>query len=44
MENLQEYIPILVFLILALIISIGAVFMSFLFAKQNPYSEKHSTY
>ena len=42
--NIEEYLPVLVFLILALIISFGSVFMSFLFAKQKPYNEKDSTY
>ncbi|MAH78809.1 MAG: NADH-quinone oxidoreductase subunit A [Rickettsiales bacterium] len=44
MANIEEYLPVLVFLILALIISFGSVFMSFLFAKQKPYNEKDSTY
>jgi len=39
-----EYLPILVFLILALVISFGAIFMSLALGKHSPYPEKDSTY
>ena len=44
MIDLIEYLPILVFLILALVISFGAIFTSFLVSKKNSYQEKLSTY
>ena len=44
MINFEEYIPILVFLLMALVISFGAIFMSFVFAKKDPYKEKISAY
>ena len=44
MINFEEYIPILVFLLMALVISFGALFMSFVFAKKDPYKEKISSY
>lgn len=44
MTNLEEYLPILIFLVLAIIISFGAIFMSVVFAKRDDYSEKSSTY
>ena len=44
MINFEEYIPILVFLLMALVISFGALFMSFVFAKKDPYKEKISAY
>ena len=44
MTNLEEYLPVLIFLILALVISIGAIAMSFTVSKDNPYPEKVSTY
>ena len=39
-----EYLPILIFLLMALIISFGAVFMSLVLGKQSSYPEKISTY
>ncbi len=39
-----EYLPILIFLVMALIISCGAVFMSLVAGKQSSYPEKVSTY
>ena len=39
-----EYLPILVFLAIAIVISGGAIFGSYLVAKQNPDSEKLSPY
>ena len=44
MTNIEEYLPILIFLVLAIIISFGAIFMSFVFAKREDYAEKSSTY
>ena len=44
MINLEEYLPILIFLLLALIISFGAIFASFIVAKKDSYAEKLSTY
>ena len=44
MTNLEEYLPVLIFLILALVISIGAIAMSFTVSKDNSYPEKDSTY
>ena len=44
MINFEEYIPILIFLVMALVISFGAIFMSFVFAKKDPYNEKISSY
>jgi NADH-quinone oxidoreductase subunit A len=39
-----EYLPILVFLAIAAVIAGGAIFGSYLVAKQNPDSEKLSPY
>ena len=39
-----EYLPILIFLILAFAISAGAIFTSLVVGKKNSYSEKNSTY
>ena len=39
-----EYLPILVFLVFALIFSFGAFFLSILVGKKSPYTEKNSTY
>ena len=39
-----EYLPILIFLVMALMISCGAVFMSLVAGKQSSYPEKISTY
>ena len=44
MTNIEEYIPILIFLIMAIIMSVGAIFMSFVFGEKEPYFEKSSTY
>ena len=44
MTLLEEYIPILVFLLLALIISFGAIFASFIIGEKDDYQEKLSTY
>ena len=40
----QEYLPILLFLGIALVVAIAAVGMSFVIAKQKPDSEKLSAY
>ena len=39
-----EYLPILIFLIMALVISCGAIFMSLVLGKQSSYPEKISPY
>ena len=39
-----EYIPILVFIVFALIFSVGAFSLSILFGKKESYPEKISTY
>ena len=44
MINIEEYIPILIFFIMAIIMSLGAIFMSFVFGEKEPYFEKTSTY
>ncbi|MAI84851.1 MAG: NADH-quinone oxidoreductase subunit A [Rickettsiales bacterium] len=44
MTILEEYIPILIFLILALVISFGAIFASFVVGEKDDYQEKLSTY
>ena len=41
---MTEYLPILIFLILAFTISVGALFTSLVLGKKNSYSEKNSTY
>ena len=41
---MTEYLPILIFLILAFAISIGALFTSLVVGKKNPYADKVSTY
>ncbi len=41
---MTEYLPILVFLILAFVISIGAVFSSLVIGSNNAYADKNSTY
>ena len=41
---MTEYLPILIFLILAFAISAGAIFTSLVVGKKNSYSEKNSTY
>ncbi len=39
-----EYLPILIFLVFAIIFSFGAFFLSVLIGKKAPYYEKNSTY
>tara|TARA_B100001248_G_scaffold216454_1_gene171382 strand:+ start:876 stop:1235 length:360 start_codon:yes stop_codon:yes gene_type:complete len=39
-----EYLPILVFLILAFGISVGAIFSSLVVGEKNAYKDKNSTY
>ena len=39
-----EYLPILIFLVFALVFSFGAFFLSILAGKKSPYAEKNSTY
>ena len=41
---MTEYLPILVFLILAFGISIGAIFSSLVVGEKNAYTDKNSTY
>ena len=41
---LQEYFPIILFLILALLLSIGFIVINFLFSPSNPDPEKLSAY
>ena len=41
---MTEYLPILVFLILAFGISLGAIFSSLVVGTKNSYSDKNSTY
>ena len=41
---MTEYLPILVFLILAFGISIGAIFSSLVVGQKNSYPDKNSTY
>ena len=41
---MTEYLPILVFLILAFGISIGAIFSSLIVGERNAYADKNSTY
>src|SRR5262245_35816260 len=43
-DLLIEYLPILIFMVVALAISAAAVFGSLLVAKQNPDPEKNSAY
>ena len=39
-----EYLPILIFLVFAIIFSFGAFFLSIIIGKMSPYTEKTSTY
>ena len=41
---MTEYVPILVFLVLAFAISIGAIFFSLVVGEKNAYHDKNSTY
>ena len=41
---MTEYVPILVFLVLAFAISIGAIFFSLIVGEKNAYHDKNSTY
>ena len=41
---MNEYIPILIFLIFAFLISFGAFFLSIFAGKRSSYTEKDSTY
>ena len=43
-EFLNEYLSIIIFLAIALILSIGFIFVNFVFAPKNPDPEKLSTY
>lgn len=40
----ENYLPILIFLIVAVVIALAAVALSFIVAKQKPDSEKNSAY
>ncbi len=44
MTNFEEYLPILIFLLLAFVVSFGALFMSLALGKQDSYPEKASSY
>ena len=41
---MNEYIPILIFLIFAFLLSFGAFFLSIFAGKKSSYAEKNSTY
>ena len=43
-DFLNDYLSIIIFLIIALILSVGFVFVNFVFAPKNPDPEKLSTY
>ena len=43
-EFLQDYLSIIIFLAIALILSIGFIFVNFVFAPRKPDPEKLSTY
>ena len=43
-DFLNEYLSIIIFLVIALILSIGFIFVNFVFAPKNPDPEKLSTY
>ena len=43
-EFLNEYLSIIIFLAIALILSIGFIFANFIFSPKNPDPEKLSTY
>lgn len=41
---MTEYLPILIFLIMSVVISFGALFLSLVVGKRSPYAEKSSAY
>ena len=43
-EFLQDYLSIIIFLAIALVLSIGFIFANFVFSPKNPDPEKLSTY
>ena len=43
-EFLQQYLSIFIFLLVALLLSFGFIFLNFVFAPKNPDPEKLSTY
>jgi len=43
-DFLKEYLSIIIFFIIALILSIGFIFLNFLFSPKNPDAEKLSAY
>ena len=43
-DFLNEYLSIVIFLIIALVLSIGFIFVNFVFSPKNPDPEKLSTY
>ena len=43
-RTMIEYLPILIFLVFALVFSFGAFFLSIIIGKKSPYAEKNSTY
>jgi NADH-quinone oxidoreductase subunit A len=43
-DLVNDYLPILIFLVIAIVVAGAAVGMSFIIAKQNPDSEKLSPY
>ncbi|MEM6811006.1 MAG: NADH-quinone oxidoreductase subunit A [Pseudomonadota bacterium] len=43
-ELLLEYLPILVFIIVAMVISCAAIFLSFVVGKQDPDPDKNAAY
>ena len=43
-EFLNDYLSIIIFLAIALILSVGFIFINFVFAPKNPDPEKLSTY
>ena len=43
-DFLNEYLSIIIFLAIALILSIGFIFINFVFSPKNPDPEKLSTY
>ena len=43
-DFLQDYLSIIIFLALALILSVGFIFINFVFSPKNPDPEKLSTY